>query len=65
MTKYTCQQCEASLSKVGLLAEHRRTLGHRDVFPCDICGKIFGRRDNLDRHIEKHNTYADHLWKRI
>lgn len=58
--KYMCQQCGASFSKLALLLEHRRVLGHEDVFPCDICNKKLRRKDNLERHIGKHNTYAEH-----
>ena len=54
--KYTCQHCGASFSKLGLLIQHRRTLGHKDVYPCNICQKTFGRKNNLDRHIMRHKN---------
>lgn len=54
--KYDCQQCAASFSKLGLLAEHRRILGHRDIFVCSICHKKFGRKDNLERHLVRHQS---------
>ena len=52
--KYDCQECGASFSKQGLLAEHKRILGHRDSFVCSMCHKKFGRKDNLERHLVKH-----------
>ncbi|XP_052090772.1 zinc finger protein 160-like [Mytilus californianus] len=52
--KYECQQCGASFSKLGMLINHRRQFGHKDIYPCTICQKTFGRKDNLDRHILRH-----------
>ncbi|VDI72110.1 Hypothetical predicted protein [Mytilus galloprovincialis] len=37
-----------------MLINHRRQFGHKDTFPCTICQKTFGRRDNLDRHMLRH-----------
>ncbi|CAC5385560.1 KRAB [Mytilus coruscus] len=52
--KYECQQCGASFSKLGMLINHRRQFGHKDIYPCTICQKTFGRKDNLERHKLRH-----------
>lgn len=54
--KYDCQQCGASFSKLSLLTEHKRLLGHRDDFMCSICHKKFGRKANLERHLIRHQN---------
>ncbi|CAC5414093.1 unnamed protein product [Mytilus coruscus] len=56
--KYECQQCGASFSKIGMVINHRRQFGHKDIYPCTICQKTFGRKDNLDRHILRHQDMS-------
>ena len=58
--KYECQQCGATFNKLGLLADHRRYLGHCDTFECNICPKKFSRKDNLDRHLQRHSNSKNH-----
>jgi hypothetical protein len=57
---YVCQQCGASLKKNSLLEQHKRLLGHRDIFSCDICHKTFFREDNLKAHKKKHGNENVH-----
>ena len=52
--KYECMECGASFSKSSLLEQHKRLLGHRDIFSCDVCQKAFSRKDNLEAHKKKH-----------
>ncbi|CAG2256487.1 unnamed protein product [Mytilus edulis] len=40
--------------KLGMLIIHRQQFEHKDIYPCTICQKTFGRKDNLDRHILTH-----------
>jgi len=54
--KYECNQCGSSFSKSSLLQEHRRILGHREIFFCHFCQKIFYRKDNLEAHKKKHGN---------
>ncbi|CAC5392998.1 unnamed protein product [Mytilus coruscus] len=48
--KQECQQCGATFSKRSLLDEHKRILGHQDVYRCLVCEKGFHRKDNLESH---------------
>ena len=54
--KYECNQCGSSFSKSSLLQEHRRILGHTEIFSCDFCQKIFHKQDNLEAHKKKHGN---------
>ncbi|CAC5391673.1 KRAB [Mytilus coruscus] len=53
--KYECLHCGAVFSKRSLLEEHKRILGHRDLFSCGVCHKNFYRKDNLETHRKKHD----------
>lgn len=58
---YTCQECSEVLPNKGKYYSHRRM--HRamvDRFPCEICGRVFNKKQNLRRHI-----YLLHDEKRI
>ena len=60
MTKYNCEQCGASFSKLSDLMKHRRLLGHKDTFVCHVCHKSFGRQANLNCHLLRHADTNQH-----
>lgn len=31
------------------------------LFPCDVCGKVFGRQQTLSRHLSLHTGKSDSL----
>ena len=57
---YECQQCGAKFSKLSLLEQHRRLLGHHDFIECVVCRKKFARRKNLETHIQRHQDPSQH-----
>ena len=48
------------LLKNSLLEQHKRLLGHRDIFSCDSCHKTFFREDNLTAHKIRHDRSDFH-----
>ncbi|CAG2197602.1 KRAB [Mytilus edulis] len=54
--QYECQHCGATFSKRSLLDEHKRILGHQEVFRCRVCDKGFYRKSNLESHERKHSS---------
>ena len=57
---YQCQQCGAKFSKLSLLEQHRRLLGHHDFIECVVCRKKFARRKNLETHLQRHQDPSQH-----
>ncbi|WAR29495.1 ZN358-like protein [Mya arenaria] len=55
MPQYVCEQCGASFPKLSQLLQHRRTANHWK-HKCESCKKSFSRKQNLDRHLLKHNN---------
>ncbi|VDI29089.1 Hypothetical predicted protein [Mytilus galloprovincialis] len=44
-------------SKVRVSKHHRQSKQH-EMYKCDICGKNFGRKYNLERHLLRHKDDA-------
>ncbi|XP_060567623.1 zinc finger protein 22-like [Ruditapes philippinarum] len=57
---YTCEQCEASFTKLSQLLQHRRLENHWQKFTCPSCKKTYNRKQNLDRHMTKHADENSH-----
>ena len=57
---HTCEECGATFPKLSGLLQHRKIENHWKKFTCDICAKVFNRRDNLDRHMKKHQENTLH-----
>ncbi|WAR14681.1 ZN358-like protein [Mya arenaria] len=55
MATYSCEECGASFPKLSQLLQHRRTENHWK-HKCESCKKSFSRKQNLDRHLLKHNN---------
>ena len=51
VSRFTCDQCEASFYRRSTLENHIVTLqGTGENFTCDTCGKVFDWPDKLKRH---------------
>ena len=53
-----CSSCGKEFANRGLWQQHaekRNCLGSpKTIFPCNLCGKIFTRKDNLREHLKAH-----------
>eukprot|EP01084_Bolivina_argentea_P219879 372783_1 len=52
--KYKCNECSYSTKHPSSLRIHERTLSGEKPFCCQICDKLFGRKDYLLKHMRCH-----------
>lgn len=67
MVSYQCEECGTSYPRLSQLLHHRRIENHWKKYICSLCKKVFNRKDNLHRHMQKHQnetiTTAKHVQK--
>ena len=53
--KYKCEKCNTSYSAISNYKQHLTTQKHKkksgEILECSICGKVFQRKFNYDRHL--------------
>ncbi|KAJ8901363.1 hypothetical protein NDN08_007209 [Rhodosorus marinus] len=59
--EYSCGHCSRRFSQSGHRNEHERQVHLRDALVCEYCGKMFGIKSRMDRHIRAvHENVRDH-----
>ncbi|XP_055866993.1 gastrula zinc finger protein XlCGF26.1-like [Biomphalaria glabrata] len=59
---YACSYCDRRFSIESLLIKHEEKMhtSKKDII-CDVCGKVFKRMDNLNRHKVSHTGVKSHI----
>lgn len=58
--KYKCGQCQATFKTNSHRERHMLIHTGERPFPCQICGKSFGRKDKLKKHVKTHANFLGH-----
>jgi len=49
---FPCNECDAMFASTASLNKHK--LSHQKSFQCELCQKMFSRKDNLTAHLQTH-----------
>ena len=52
---FACEECDTTCSTKKLLTRHMKIHTGDMKTPCDVCGKMFGRKDGMQIHKKKHH----------
>lgn len=61
--RYKCPVCDKIFPKVSLLGHIRQHTEERP-FTCNICGKSFARKNNLQYHVKNHESTTKRVYKK-
>ena len=54
--QFRCEKCDMAFENPSKLERHLLTHKERKAFNCDICGKPFSRKDNMNQHKKKKHS---------
>jgi len=58
--KYKCPECPATFKTNSHRERHMLIHTGERPFACEICGKSFGRKDKLKKHVQIHGSFVGH-----